>query len=96
MNFSRGCDSVLSIMGPLAAPASPNNSYGSDGYHSDSESDAGDSEMVNMYRTLYIQHRNQTLEALDLLPQLKRTNHLKAKILFSIIVVSDNFRFYLI
>lgn len=90
MNFSRGCDSVLNIMGPLTAPPSPssNNSYGSDGYHSDSDSDAGDSEMVNMYRTLYIQHRNQTLEALDVLPQLKKTNHLKAKILFSIIVVS--------
>lgn len=90
MNFSRGCDAVLGIMGPLTAPPSPSgNSYGSDGYHSDSEHcvDVGDSEMVKLYRTLYIKHRMETLDALDQLVQLKRTNHLKAKILFSIIVV---------
>lgn len=91
MNFSRGCDAVLGIMGPSSIPSSPStNSYGSDGYHSDSDqfTDPNDSEMVRLYRMLYIQNRMDTLEALDKLPQLKRTNHLKAKILFSIIVVS--------
>lgn len=101
MNFSRGCDTVLSIMGtamPTAAtkaPPSPSgNSCGSsDGYHSDGDNDVvtvggADSEMVELYRTLYVQHRNETLDALDQLQQLKRTDHLKTKILFSIIVVS--------
>lgn len=100
MNFSRGCDTVLSIMGTVTpsaatkAPPSPSgNSCGSsDGYHSDGDCDVtgvgGDSEMVQLYRKLYVQHRNETLDALDQLPQLKRTDHLKTKILFSIIVVS--------
>lgn len=91
MNFSRGCDAVLNIMGPMTAPPSPSsNSYGSDGYHSDADtvSESSDSEMVKLYRSLYIKHRMATLEALDQLSQLKSTNHLKAKILFSIIVVS--------
>jgi hypothetical protein len=41
MNFSRGCDAVLGIMGPITTPSSPtNNSYcNSDGYHSDSDND---------------------------------------------------------
>lgn len=99
MNFSRGCDTVLSIMGTVTptaatkAPPSPSgNSCGSsDGYHSDGDNDgvtSADSEMVELYRTLYVQHRNETLDALDQLQQLKRTDHLKTKILFSIIVVS--------
>lgn len=73
----------------VKAPPSPsgNSSTGSDGYHSDPEVEASDAEMVRLYRTLYVQHRNETLTALDQLAQLKRTNHLKAKILFSIIVV---------
>lgn len=110
MNFSRGCDAVLALMGPpvalaaaesptmLAAPNSPstNSCDSSDGYHSDSEQFPGtlsDSDMVKMYRGLYIKHRMATMEALELLVPLKRTNHLKAKILFSIIVVSMLIRF---
>lgn len=37
---------------------------------------------------LYIKNRTDTVEALETLPQLKHAHHLKAKILFSIIVVS--------
>lgn len=49
MNYSRGCDAVLGLMGPLSTPSSPTStggggggggcSSGSDGYHSDSDSD---------------------------------------------------------
>lgn len=89
MNFSRGCDAVLGLMGPLTTPSSPtNNSCCSDGYHSDSDSEENYSELVQQYKNLYIKHRSETLEALDALPQLKRGHHLKTKILFSIIVVS--------
>lgn len=125
MNFSRGCDTVLKIMGAAAAakdaddesddgaaatatvrsagnqtpsmlamkaPPSPTGSGSggsSDGYHSDGElaTAAADEEMVQQYRTLYVQLRNETLAALDQLQQLRRTDHLKTKILFSIIVV---------
>lgn len=107
MNFSRGCDAVLSLMGPavlppaigasiVLAPNSPssNSCDSSDGYHSDSEHFSGgelsDSDMVKMYRGLYIKHRMATMDALEQLVPLKRTNHLKAKILFSIIVVGIN------
>lgn len=39
MNFSRGCDAVLGLMGPITKPSSPGgNSISSDGYHSDSDS----------------------------------------------------------
>lgn len=44
--------------------------------------------MVTQYRILYLENRTDTLEALDGLPQLKNVQNLKAKILFSIIVVS--------
>lgn len=95
MNFSRGCDTVMSIMDTALqtkAPPSPSsNSCGSDGYHSDPDASGdagGDTEMVRLYRTMYVQQRNETLTALDQLTQLKGTNHLKSKILFSIIVVS--------
>lgn len=41
MNFSRGCEAVLGLMGPISTPSSPisnsANSSGSDGYHSDSD-----------------------------------------------------------
>lgn len=91
MNFSRGCDTVLGIMGPLTAPSSPSiNSYGSDGYHSDSDQfhDENNTELVRQYRVLYIKNRTSTLESLDKLVQLKHVHFLKVKILFSIIVVS--------
>ena len=39
MNYSRGCDAVLSIMGQVSTPASPTSGSGSDGYHSDSDID---------------------------------------------------------
>lgn len=44
MNYSRGCEAVLGLMGPLSlsAPSSPTSngcSSGSDGYHSDSDTD---------------------------------------------------------
>lgn len=96
MNFSRGCDAVLGIMGPLSAPSSPSShSYGSDGYHSDPDQtieDNGDSEMVDHYRMLYNENRTQTLDALNGLQQLKHVYHLKTKILFSIIVVRQSNR----
>lgn len=44
--------------------------------------------MVNQYRILYMENRADALEALDGLSQLKHVQDLKAKILFSIIVVS--------
>ena len=44
--------------------------------------------MVSQYRLLYLENRTDTLEALDSMPQLKHVHNLKAKILFSIIVVS--------
>lgn len=93
MNFSRGCDTVLGIMGPLlnTTPSSPSiNSYGSDGYHSDCDQFAEDcnAELVRQYRVLYIKNRTGTLESLDKLVQLKHVHYLKVKILFSIIVVS--------
>lgn len=96
MNFSRGCDTVLGIMGPLtlATPSSPSiNSYGSDGYHSDSDQfhDETNTELVRQYRVLYIKNRTSTLESLDKLVQLKHVHYLKEKILFSIIVVSIPF-----
>lgn len=89
MNFSRGCHAILNLMGPLIAPSSPNSSC-SDGYHSDSDSmpDENNSELVRQYRTLYITHRTDTLNALDNLAQLRHVNNLKIKILFSITVVS--------
>ena len=46
------------------------------------------SGMVSQYRLLYLEIRTDTLEALDSMPQLKHVHNLKAKILFSIIVVS--------
>lgn len=46
------------------------------------------SEFVRQYSMLYIKNRTDTVEALETLPQLKHAHHLKAKILFSIIVVS--------
>lgn len=46
------------------------------------------SELVSHYRNLYIENRADALEALDSLPQLKHVHSLKAKILFSMIVVS--------
>lgn len=89
MNFSRGCDAVLNLMGPLTAPSSPSgNSCGSDGYHSDSDTEDSYTELVRQYKNLYIKDRTETLYAIDNLPQLKQGQQLKAKILFSIIVVS--------
>lgn len=91
MNFSRGCDAVLNLMGPPATPSSPtSNSCSSDGYHSDSDSEENFCILVQEYKNLYIKNRSETLDALDLLPQLKRGHHLKTKILFSIVVVSTS------
>lgn len=45
-------------------------------------------EFVRQYSMIYIKNRTDTVEALETLPQLKHAHHLKAKILFSIIVVS--------
>lgn len=44
--------------------------------------------MISQFRLLYLENRTDTLEALDSMPQLKHVHNLKAKILFSIIVVS--------
>lgn len=100
MNFSRGCDTVLNLMGPTTAPPSPSNSCcNSDGYHSDSDSEENYNELVQQYKSLYIKNRAETLTALDALPQLKRGHHLKTKILFSIIVVrtgSTPFRVFIL
>lgn len=95
MNFSRGCDTVLSLMGPTTAPSSPSNSCcNSDGYHSDSDSEENYNELVQQYKSLYIKNRAEALNALDALPQLKRGHHLKTKILFSIIVVRTRTPFF--
>lgn len=89
MNFSSGCDAVLHLMGPLTAPCSPSGSHsGSDGYHSDSDTEDAYTELVRQYKSLYIKDRAETLHALDNLPQLRQGLPLKSKILFSIIVVS--------
>ncbi|EDS35944.1 conserved hypothetical protein [Culex quinquefasciatus] len=86
MNYSRGCDAVLGLMGPLSTPSSPTStggggggggcSSGSDGYHSDSDSDETNKNRID------------TLDSLNSLPQLKHAHQLKAKILFSIIVAT--------
>lgn len=77
-------------MGPLTAPSSPSGSHsGSDGYHSDSDTEEPYTELVRQYRNLYIKERAETLRSLDNLPQLRQGLPLKAKILFSIIVVSN-------
>lgn len=52
------------------------------------------SEFVRQYSMLYIKNRTDTVEALETLPQLKHAHHLKAKILFSIIVVSIRIFFF--
>ncbi|XP_030370855.1 uncharacterized protein LOC115621369 [Scaptodrosophila lebanonensis] len=99
MNFSRGCEVVLHMMGPESVPPSPliapkganangGGSSCSDGYHSDDSASEDGSEMVSEYRNLYIENRADTLEALDSLPQLKQAQSLKGKILFSMIVLS--------
>ncbi|XP_055594654.1 uncharacterized protein LOC129745527 [Uranotaenia lowii] len=94
MNYSRGCEAVLNLMGPvlLTAPASPTASNGcgsgSDGYHSDSDSDETNSELVKQYSLTYSKNRIDTLDSLNSLPQLKHAHQLKAKILFSIIVLA--------
>ncbi|XP_017871580.1 PREDICTED: uncharacterized protein LOC108619480 isoform X1 [Drosophila arizonae] len=100
MNFSRGCEVVLHMMGPESVPPSPlaankataagsaGGSSCSDGYHSDDSASEDGSELVSHYRNLYIENRADALEALDSLPQLKHVHSLKAKILFSMIVLS--------
>ncbi|XP_022211090.2 uncharacterized protein LOC111066648 isoform X1 [Drosophila obscura] len=98
MNFSRGCEVVLQMMGPESVPPSPlavakatvttGGSSCSDGYHSDDSASDDGSEMVSLYRNLYIENRADALEALDSLPQLKHAHSLKGKILFSMIVLS--------
>ncbi|XP_053698440.1 uncharacterized protein LOC128745398 [Sabethes cyaneus] len=93
MNYSRGCEAVLGLMGPLCAPSSPmsngcGSGSGSDGYHSDSDSDETNSELVRLYSLMYSKHRVETLDSLNSLMQLKHAHQLKAKILFSIIVLA--------
>ncbi|XP_040175537.1 uncharacterized protein LOC120908522 isoform X1 [Anopheles arabiensis] len=94
MNYSRGCDTVLGLMGPIATlpPSSPTSngcsSGGSDGYHSDSDIDETNSELVRQYSVMYSKNRIDTLDSLNALPQLKHAHQLKAKILFSIIVLA--------
>ena len=46
------------------------------------------SELVRQYSVMYSKNRIDTLDSLNALPQLKHAHQLKAKILFSIIVVS--------
>ncbi|KAL5284312.1 hypothetical protein ACFFRR_006537 [Megaselia abdita] len=104
MNFSRGCDVILNLMGPddiipprgsvsekgkVGTDGSSNSSF-SDGYHSDDSAthNSEESDLVNSFKKLYTQSRTETLEALDHLPQLKQSHSLKEKILFSIIVLS--------
>ncbi|XP_012160530.1 uncharacterized protein LOC101459611 isoform X1 [Ceratitis capitata] len=90
MNFAQGCETVLQLMGPESVPTSngSGSSSCSDGYHSDDSANEETSEMVNQYRILYMENRADALEALDGLSQLKHVQDLKAKILFSIIVLS--------
>ncbi|KAM7363945.1 uncharacterized protein ACRADG_000669 [Cochliomyia hominivorax] len=97
MNFAKGCEIILQMMGPEGINGTPTNSTGmgspngsscSDGYHSDDSANEEISGMVSQYRLLYLENRTDTLEALDSMPQLKHVHNLKAKILFSIIVLS--------
>ncbi|EDW99069.2 uncharacterized protein LOC6538844 [Drosophila yakuba] len=101
MNFSRGCEVVLHMMGPEGGPPGSAHSIGkttppggastsscSDGYHSDDSGSDDGSEMVSLYRNLYVENRADALEALDSLPQIKHAHSLKGKILFSMIVLS--------
>ncbi|SPP89943.1 uncharacterized protein LOC117591458 [Drosophila guanche] len=98
MNFSRGCEVVLQTMGPESVPPghpamskatmATGGSSCSDGYHSDDSASDDGSEIVSLYRNLYIENRADALEALDSLPQLKHAHSLKEKILFSMIVLS--------
>ncbi|TMW52717.1 hypothetical protein DOY81_002167 [Sarcophaga bullata] len=97
MNFTRGCEIILQMMGPENPSTTPNTANGmgspngsscSDGYHSDDSANEEISGMVSQYRLLYLENRTDTLEALDSMPQLKHVHNLKAKILFSIIVLS--------
>uniref|UniRef100_A0A1B0GGG9 Mitochondria-eating protein n=1 Tax=Glossina morsitans morsitans TaxID=37546 RepID=A0A1B0GGG9_GLOMM len=104
MNFARGCEIILNVMGNeivsnsktpivttiangLNSPNGSNSSY-SDGYHSDDSTNEDIGSMVTQYRSLYLENRSDTLESLDSMPQLKHVHNLKAKILFSIIVLS--------
>ncbi|KAL9893174.1 uncharacterized protein LOC119640886 [Glossina fuscipes] len=102
MNFARGCEIILNVMGneivsnsktPIVTTIanglnSPNGSNSSDGYHSDDSANEDIGSMVTQYRSLYLENRSDTLESLDSMPQLKHVHNLKAKILFSIIVLS--------
>uniref|UniRef100_A0A1B0CUS3 Mitochondria-eating protein n=1 Tax=Lutzomyia longipalpis TaxID=7200 RepID=A0A1B0CUS3_LUTLO len=92
MNFARGCDSVLRLMGPITVPSSPGGySCCSDGYHSDSADslpDETNSELIRNFSMLYSKNRVEIMEYLDSIPQLKNAFYLKTKILFSIIVLA--------
>ncbi|KAF5291153.1 hypothetical protein FQA39_LY14395 [Lamprigera yunnana] len=83
MTFSRGCGALLELM---QLPESPCHS---DGYHSESEQETDKSkDVIGRYAALYYQNRPRALEALDSLPDLQHATQLKAKILFSVVVLA--------
>lgn len=46
-------------------------------------------DVIGRYASLYMQNRPRALEALDSQPELMHATQLKAKILFSVVVVSE-------
>ncbi|KAF5307983.1 hypothetical protein FQR65_LT06551 [Abscondita terminalis] len=84
MTFTRGCGALLELMQVSESPCH------SDGYHSESEqeTDKSSKDAVGRYAALYYQSRPRALEALDSLPELQHATQLKAKILFSVVVLA--------
>ncbi|XP_017779345.1 PREDICTED: uncharacterized protein LOC108564744 [Nicrophorus vespilloides] len=83
MSFSRGCGALLDLM---RIPESPCHS---DGYHSEPEAEPDQGiDAVGRYGGLYYQSRPRALEALDSLPDLQHATQLKAKIIFSVVVLA--------
>ncbi|CAG9819262.1 unnamed protein product [Phaedon cochleariae] len=84
MSFSKGCSALLDLM---QIPHSP--CHSDTGYHSGAEQDQDvGKDAVSRYESLYQQSRPRAMEALDALPDLKHAAQLKAKILFSVVVLA--------
>ncbi|XP_023029011.1 uncharacterized protein [Leptinotarsa decemlineata] len=84
MSFSRGCGALLDLM---QIPHSP--CHSDTGYHSETEVDQETGkDVVSRYEALYHHSRPRALEALDSLPDLEHATQLKAKILFSVVVLA--------
>ncbi|KAK5645491.1 hypothetical protein RI129_006791 [Pyrocoelia pectoralis] len=83
MTFTKGCGALLDLMQVSESPCH------SDGYHSESEQEVDKrNDATDRYAALYYQNRPRALEALDSLPELQHATQLKAKILFSVVVLA--------